>query len=84
MSIKELWLKLSERNRKRIVSFLNSFVVSFLLFFALSLKDGGFPADIAAFLSLCFAAGRSATKELLDVIIFDLKKDDVDNSVDKK
>jgi len=62
----EQWLTLSEANRKRIVSFFNTFVSNFLLLLGAQLAMG-FPASWTIFGALMVASVRGAFKEALDL-----------------
>lgn len=71
--IKRIWLSISEVNRKRIVSFLNTFTVSYLLLLATSLGTDGFPSSIAGTVSLAMAIGRTAIREALNALVRSFK-----------
>lgn len=73
MTIREMWLKLSEANRKRIVSFANSFIVSFLVLLAAQLNTG-FPESWTAFGALMLAVARTAVREALNLLVATLKR----------
>lgn len=66
--LKELWLRLSLENRKRIVSFLNTFVVTFLILLATEL-DSGFPSSWSAFGALLVAVARTSVREALNLLV---------------
>ena len=74
MKITELWSRISLENRKRIVSFSNTFAVTFLMFVAVQLDGLGFPADTSALLALIVAAGRTAVREALNALVASMKK----------
>ena len=74
MNIKELWLKISEENRKRIVSFANTFIVAFLMFLAVQLDGLGFPTTTSAGLALLAAGIRTGIREALNALVNSLKK----------
>jgi hypothetical protein len=74
MTSRELWLKLSEANRKRIVSFLNSFIVTFLILMAAQLNTG-FPESWAALGALAVSLARTAVREALNLLVATLPKE---------
>ena len=74
MKITELWSRISLENRKRIVSFGNTFCVTFLMFVAIQLDGLGFPTTTSALLALIVAAGRTAVREALNALVASMKK----------
>ncbi len=64
----KMWLKLSLENRKRIVSFANTFVVTLLMFLAVRLEMG-FPGSWAAWAALLTAGIRTSIRETLNAIV---------------
>ena len=66
--LKDKWLSLSLKDRKRIVSFLNTFAVSFTLLFLAKLELE-FPGSWTALGALCLSATRSALREALDLLL---------------
>lgn len=70
-AIKQLWLKISETNRKRIVSFANTFVTTSLVLLAASLNSE-FPVSLAAAGALAMSILRSAVREALNALVASL------------
>jgi len=64
----KLWLSISEANRKRIVSFLNTFIVTFLMLLAAKIELG-FPQSWPALGALFLAIARSAVREAIESFV---------------
>jgi hypothetical protein len=64
--IRSMWLKISEKNRKRIVSSVNTFIWVSVSGFATALHS-----DQVMSWTLLGLIGRQATKETLDMLLAD-------------
>ena len=67
-TIKKLWLKLSLENRKRIVSFLNTFVVTFLTLIAAQMQIG-FPESWSILGALILSVARTSIREAIQIAV---------------
>jgi len=62
--IKEYWTKLSEANRRRIMSFLTTFATSFVVLLAAQVELG-FPSSWTALGAVIGSVARSALREAI-------------------